>query len=383
MKSNIYKNKKMTSTSPFQGSTENNTPDNPEKFSIRTMQDDLLSKQSKPVARQEELVAPKITIPQTPLTPTPFSASDISSAKISSSTQPLTMKNDLVEIPSIKTETPDVKTKNSLYNTIIVIIFLLIIGIIGLSAYYFLAMNTKKQELPTPTINEEPVVIEKPAEEVPIVQAPVEKYSKTKPNYLTMDPSVLSEADIKTTIAKVASEIQALTESIPYEFIIVDSNNNPVPFSIFATATKLTLSPEILSYLDDDFSLFIYNDNNNPRTGLSINILPEKNSSLSAELQKQELLLPEALSFFFLDTVPDIKNSAFTATIYNSNNIRYLNVNEPKNLSIDYTVSGSQLAIGTSKNTLRSILDKTIQQKQSLGTNIDNNEAIPTQALGN
>jgi hypothetical protein len=136
----------------------------------------------------------------------------------------------------------------------------------------------------------------------------------------------------------------------------VDSNNNPIAFPIFATAAKLNLAPTLLSSLGEDFSLFIYNDNNNIRIGLSIAI--SKSNILAAELQKQEKTFVTDASFLFLDAKPETLTGIFTTTDYKNTTVHYLNVNPQKNLSIDYAIIGSQIMLATSKNTGRAILDK-------------------------
>ena len=163
--------------------------------------------------------------------------------------------------------------------------------------------------------------------------------------------------EISKLLISTADELKLLPSSTPYEFLAVDSNNNPVSFPIFATAAKLNLSPAILKSLDEKFSLYLYNDSENVRLGLAISILDK--STLSIELEKQEKTFPTDASFLFLNSKPEKTLGDFNISTYKSISIKYINLNsDALPLSIDYTITDSQFILAASKNTLRAIIDK-------------------------
>ncbi len=182
-------------------------------------------------------------------------------------------------------------------------------------------------------------------------------YSPTNPNYLTINFSTQSSTDIEEQLIKIAGEIKSLSLAVPYEFVVVDTSNNRVPFKTFADAVKMTLAPSIVEKLGQDFSLFFYNDNNNVRLGIKITTLANSKKPLETEMSKEEKTIIGDISFIFLDSVVEKKEGLFTTSVYNTNNelIRYLNVNQDRSLSVDYVVTNDSLFIGSSKDTLRVI----------------------------
>jgi hypothetical protein len=372
-------------SSPFQDNTSKQAIENHQEFSFQTMADDLLYLQKngkvedkkQPEAITIEKITPIVTASKQPIA--------ISSEKITSNNQnpfldeavaPIALKKEMLN-PELSASTKPAEvfhpktnssqTSNSTHKILMTLIVFLIIGIAGLGGYYFW-MTQNSQEVPV----EQPSVVEAPAipeptptqiEEPVVIAPPIEKYSTEKPNYLSLDLANLSAEEIKTNISTVANEIKDKNNALVYEFTVVDSNNNPIAFPIFATAAKLNLAPTLLSSLGEDFSLFIYNDNDNIRTGLSIAI--SRANILAAELQKQEKTFVADASFLFLDAKPETSTGIFTITDYKNTALHYLNVNPQKNLSIDYAIVDSQLIIATSKNTGRALLDKLFKEKNA------------------
>ena len=373
------------SLSPFQNTSENQTSNVPEEFSFRTMQDDLLAVQKNGMPASNKLPESSTTTEQPSVStqinaptqsvppkedfaanPNPFldqaTAPAAASKEVPFSETAAPQETTMIEVPT--SETQYAKPSTSVYKIIITIIILLVVGIIGLSGYYFWMTRAPKQapvaaqpaiETTTPTA---------PVEEPAVVTPPVEKYSATKPNYLTIDAANLSATEIQTAISAVANDLKDLPSQLPYEFVAVDANNNPIAFPIFATAAKLNFSPALLATLGENFSLFIYNDNDNMRLGFSVNIL--KADVLTTELQKQEKTLPTDISFMFLGATPDITSGLFKDGSYNGIKTRYFNLNAQETLSIDYALSNNNFTLGTSKNTERAILDKISQQNKTV-----------------
>lgn len=237
----------------------------------------------------------------------------------------------------------DVKWGKILFASIVVV------AILALAAggYYF--WITRK----TPAL---PPIEEPPIEEPVIVEEPQGKYNTDSPNYLLVDteknftPSAIQELLLNT-----GSEIKEENISEPVEFIITDTDNDPVAFSIFSILLDLKLSP-VLDSLDEEFSLFIYPDSDNIRLGLAVNV--KDKDQIIATLTIKENTLINDLTPLFLNVTPEITSKAFQDSQYKNFDIRFVNLDTGETISVDYTLSEDQLIVGTSKNTIRAVIDK-------------------------
>ncbi len=323
-------------------------------FIIHTMQDDLngsglpLNNNIQASTSVTQKV-PTYTNSQSPQTISPFSDTP-QTQKYQPQTNPNTpprSSSPLVEIPNTRKSTAP--SGNTVYKFAFSGIIIAIIAIMG-SGYYFYSRQATKPVVAPPIITPEPPIKVEP----PIIEGHI--YSATNPNLLKIDS--LSADDIKSQLIVVASDIKSLALAVPYEFIVVDQNNNPISLKTFSEAVKLNFSPTIFSKLDQDYSLYLYNDSNNVRLGIKMKALPGNKAGLETEMAKQEKTIVDDIAFIFLNYPIEKKVGAtFTTSIYNTNNemIRFLNVNQDKSLSIDYVVTSDALFIGSSKDTLRVI----------------------------
>ncbi len=364
-------------TSPFQTDQQNNstssTPSNNE-LSLRTLKDDLEALKTKGLEKTQEQkestetsTRPSVAnepIPSGPTdyakNPSPFFSQQISSTK--EMPRPLAANpaqekplpkaiekektSTLIEIP---TEIKNDSEKSS-FKILGAVIVILTISILSLGGYYF--WMTK-----TPAAPMEASPIEQPVEDVPvIIESPTEKYSTTKPNYLTLDLTAGVE-ETKKSISAIAMELKEVAPSTAYEFLIVDKENNPVEFPVFATSLNLAFSQNIISSLEKDFSFFIYNDSGNMRTGFSVSMKDKNN--LSKLMLIQEKTLVTDLTPLFLDSKPEqLAVYAFKDNSHSSYATRYLNLNIQEKLSIDYALTEKKLVLGTSMEMMRAIIDK-------------------------
>lgn len=365
------KNKKMTN--PFDtNSSSSSSQDQQSKsdatdFSVRTMQSDLAASLSKKTEtatiRTDKIVPIGANVEQKKFNPDEINSQEINPLKV---TAPAPEKIAPEQIREVITESPINKSPSA--NKIVLgVIIALIIIILGVGGYYFWMVNQQ------PSISlTEPSEETKPLDEptVTIIDQPIEEqYSIDKPNFLAIDLTQLSAEEIKQQIIDTANKIKSTNNA--YEFIVVDINNNPISFPIFATAAKLEIKPALLSSLAEKFSLYIYRENDQARIGLLIDI--NNKDVLVKEILPQEETFVTDAAFLFLETAPEDKNTKFDNSTYGAHNIRFVNLNEQRTLSIDYTITETQLIIATSKNTMRSILDKLTQDKNS------SQLSIPTQ----
>jgi hypothetical protein len=184
------------------------------------------------------------------------------------------------------------------------------------------------------------------------------KYSNAQPNILSFDTETVTADQIKSALLQAGQAIQK--DSLPgaVEFLIRDQKLNPLAFSRFAYLARLNVPTELLGTLDEPFSLYIFIDDGRPRVALLA--YAKDTPAFEAELKKHEKNLAGALEPLFLDVTTAPKtNLMFRDGAYLERPVRFANVDASLGLSIDYAVRGRQWIIGTSKDSLRSVLDKT------------------------
>lgn len=245
------------------------------------------------------------------------------------------------------------QTNASSSSSLILAIMVIITLLIGAGSYYFItAQKTANQE-------------QEPVDSTPENKEEVEKVtviSATKVNYIVIDIASIDPNIIKKALEKNAQEVMASGAQIPVEFIILDSQNNPIGFSDFAKMAGLTLSEKITSLLEKDFSLFFFNDTNN--IGFALNLKTTDPVLLKSQLAQEETFLYQELDILLPYSKFTPPSSPFQSTTYKNHEIRYINLISPQNLSIDYTLQETRLIIATTKLTMESLLDKFSSQQQ-------------------
>lgn len=321
----------------------------PENTHIRTMRDDLSGLQKTGGINDVSVETIKNNGPEVESRKDTSFSSDVNNnpfgatSKMPSPAQPLNQPETI--------ETPPSENKGSSRITrIALLIFgiLFVTALVGAGVYYFIKTKTvpldKNQQ--TNTISEEQDIV---------IIDPEEKYSANKPNYLPIDIATIATDEIWNTIGAVASELKNKPIGSIYEFMVVDSNNNAVAFPIFATATKLELSPSILANLAEEFSLFLFNDG---EIRLSIATKANDITAVATDILKHEPTLVSAMEPIFLGSAITTNDIGFNSGSYGDASVRYANIDSEKNLSLDYTLSDNNLVIATSKNTMHATLDK-------------------------
>lgn len=267
---------------------------------------------------------------------------------------PTITEQKTVGIEKSTSETNNALPKKSPATAFAFLAIIFILLIIGAGTYYFIST---RQIAPAPAPE---VIPEKPAENIVIIPE-IKKdpaFSVDKANYLILDIANLDKTQITEVFNKYAKSVKESEITMPVEFIIVDLQNNPVDFTTFATKTNLNLSANTLSNLAKNYSVFIFNDAGNLRMGLAIDFINK--TKLTAALQKEEMTLAKDLTPIFLATDYKFSTEAFGKSEYKGLSIRYQNIVSPESLSIDYALTDKQLVFGTTKMTLRSIIDKLI-----------------------
>jgi len=326
---------------------------------IHTMKDDIdsLSSSPKNIPEQKNIDSSKENPSASPNTKN-------SSPFLSSSEETIAKKNgsekDLVysHIDYVP------QRKSFLKKFFLFIVILFFVCAIGFGAYYFWKTNTyfnvNEESLPeeeefssenNQTENETSVIITPAAE----------KYSYEKPNYLQINIETSSPEEIQRTISSVTTELKSIQNNLPFEFIITDSNNNPIAFPIFSLAAKLNFSPDLLITLEEGFSFYIHNNQERSSAGIAIELKNELRAK--EEMLKEEPLLNNILSTLFFSGFPITDTTDFQSNDYNGTTVKFFNFTSDASVTIDYAFYENRLIIADSKNTMHAIIDKITIEK--------------------
>jgi hypothetical protein len=242
-----------------------------------------------------------------------------------------------------------------LFFFIALLVFLL--GAIGWLGFRYYEDEEIKSSVENPPVINPQVTEEKKEEEKeqnPIT-TPVLTYSTTNPNYLRLEDPTLDPEKTKTVLRQHKERVFAEKHILPIEFVVTDAQNKALGFENFSKILGLNFSPALMALLGENFNLFMYNDNASSKIGISIESKDDIN--LAKVLISEEKKLADEISPLFFTTEYRAEKD-FASSEYGTVKIRYQNVISPDTLSVDYAVYKNKLLIGTTKLTLRSIIDK-------------------------
>ena len=225
----------------------------------------------------------------------------------------------------------------------------LTLALAGVLVWYFI-MREPDPEAPTP---ETPPQVNIGFD--PVVQVEEPPYSVENPNYLTFDTETVTVAGFQELLRQTSTRMIEANMGQPVEFYLTDKNNNPVAFSRFVYLMNIGLNSEFLAQFDEKFSLFLYNDAGQARIGLMLSPLPAAIAALF-EAQK-EGSIPAAFGALLYEGIIVPKDVTFRSGTYQEQTVRYVNIDASKNISFDHAVTKTKWFIGTSKDTLRAMLD--------------------------
>lgn len=219
----------------------------------------------------------------------------------------------------------------------------LIIAIAAGGGYYFwITRQSTPEVVVTPPITE-------PEPE------PVAKFSIDKPNNIKIDITTATSATIRELLLNTAKDVSAEKTTLPVELNITGTDGKLIPFKDFIKLSGITLSPALAANLSDTFSLFIYNDNAVTRGGLAID--SKDPVKLKGLLALEEKPLIKNIASAFPVSKPALVGKIFASSNYNGTAIRYMNITSPEDWSVDYAIYNNKLVMGTTKMTLRSVID--------------------------
>ena len=220
----------------------------------------------------------------------------------------------------------------------------------GAGGWYYLSVRTGS---PTPPPAS---TIEAITPEVKVVVTAEPPYSLTMPNYLSIDTETVTTKNFRDTVKQAGDRMIAANMTAPVEFLLTDKNNNPIAFSRFAYLMTIGVKSEFLEQFDESFSLFLFPEGGKIRLGLGLVLTPTAAGDLF-KVQK-EGTVPFAFQTLLYDDAVTPKNVIFRSGTYQGTAVRYVNIDPTSNTSFDHALRGKKWFIGTSKDTLRAILDK-------------------------
>jgi hypothetical protein len=190
-------------------------------------------------------------------------------------------------------------------------------------------------------------------------------FSTDQPNFFAIDIDNMDKYQIKAALKKNADDVVNSNIQEAIEFNIINPKNESVKFEIFSDKVEMKLPASVLYNLNSDFKIFAYNDNQTPFLGLAI--ASKDSAKLSEVLVGEELNLASSLEFFYFTSGYDPESKTFAPDSYGGAEIRSLEINSNEKLSLNYSLYKNYLLIGTSKMTLRSMIDHLNKDTQVQG----------------
>ena len=296
---------------------------------------------------QEPTQAPTRVLPEGPKDVPVQERTQAGTAPFGAPAEPLSssMLSYEKDTPSPSKKMPKMNSKTLLFLGIGFLVLLIIGGIV----FFFMRSRA------VPSVDTEGVT------PVPSVSVPQEvvlpPFALDKANYISFNTETDTAKTISGKILDSGTKMVQAKMALPVEFVVTDQNNNPLAFSRFAYLAELEVPADLLTQIDEGFSLFLYNDAGQAKIGLELNF---KETSNPEELLKEvNADLPSAFQNLLYG--PDVVvpgKAVFRSGAYGALQVFFVNVDTEKGLSFDYAVNGKKWFIGNSKNTLRVLLDK-------------------------
>lgn len=239
---------------------------------------------------------------------------------------------------------PQKKSKGGLVLTLVVV---LVVAAAGAGFYYYWfnirSSSSGTSTSATPTAPTPPVAS----------PAPAQSQNKNLRN-LVVDTSQ-GPTETKNAIQKFATDFSAsASENDLVEVKIIGKDGQPVGKKDFFSGVGVTVPDPVLMKLSEDYSLFARKEGDAVKLGFVFKTVTS--SGLSDEMKNWEPTLPTDLAPLYAGQAPT-GAGPFNSSLYKNADIRYFNFSSPADTSLDYSVISNFLVIGSSKDTMRAILD--------------------------
>lgn len=233
----------------------------------------------------------------------------------------------------------------------------LLLMIAALVTWYVFRKNAVDPEVPVQPVSEVTMVAEPVAD--PLPAAP---FTPDATNFLMIDTETVTAESFLRLLSEAGAKISTAQMTKPVEFLLTDKNNNPIAFSRFVYLMGLPLPEDLIASLGESFSIFLYNTDGKVRIGLSFApFAPADNGTVQELVTKNEASLPFLFRTFLFQGLTVPAKVVFRSGVYNAETVRYANIDAGQSISFDYVLQDKEWIIGTSKDTLRAIIDKKSQ----------------------
>lgn len=238
------------------------------------------------------------------------------------------------------------------------------------SGGFYFFRTTRLPEIDLSDVSFPDIEINPSAEEIRSEPEPIPEseanlpFSLSKPNVFLIDVETQSVSTLRETLLGYGKVLAESSISAPVPFSVVDKNNTPIAFFMFASVFNLGLSGELLNSLDNDFILWLFLDAGSPRLVLSVRI---KNADdVVKQFSISEKTLPISLKNLFLteEGILQPLEAEFGDGLYRGVPIRYRNFQSDQSLSLDYGIVDTDMILGTSKDASRAVIDVFLDEKK-------------------
>lgn len=245
----------------------------------------------------------------------------------------------------------DMEEKKPRVKVFLWLIIVLILAMLAGGAYYYWQGEVALSTMPA-VISKNDVVVSPSIKK----EAPLSPYAPDKPNFLSFNTETVTAGMIRQELEKAGKLIVEANMNAPVEFLVTDQNNNPLAFSRFALLAEISLPDDVLSQLEESFALFLLNDGGVPRAAFAFSL--KDGEAAKEAIARNESVLPFAFRGLMLESDVSVpKSMTLRSGSFRNVVVRYVNIDESKNLSFDYIFWKNSWYISTSKNSLRAILN--------------------------
>jgi hypothetical protein len=245
------------------------------------------------------------------------------------------------------------RSKILIIASILAVALVLIIGIFLYLEKIKDAEIAGQPPLVEPTTTETPTTPK--AEAQPALET--EAFSTTRSNYLPIDPETATKDSILAQISDAEARIKTANLTEPIVLQVTDQNNIPLAMSRFAYLMEFGPGEDVLTALDEDFTIVLYTEGGQPRRGLATKLKEEQENPVEL-LTKLEGILPTTFRNLLYPSDLVLPSPVkFSSGSYNNSVVRYSNIAPDKGYSFDYILQEKLLFLGNAKDVTRKTLE--------------------------
>lgn len=145
----------------------------------------------------------------------------------------------------------------------------------------------------------------------------------------------------------------SILEKGSFNRVLINKQETPLSLDGFLNDLNINISDEVKNGLTNDYTFFVYGQDQWPRYGLVI----KTNSDISSQLVNWEREMFKDLNSLYFEGNPQTVSAEFRDNGDYPVSIRYINLPDPS-VSLDYALSNNLLIITTSKDSMIDLINK-------------------------